>query len=463
MRRFVSGVLVIIAVLLWEGCSIAGLRNVVTRIEKDTYTHTRHDTTVTIEYINAPGERGIVYPSNRTLNTDRKLEQYDSTAERFFPNFIRFAVYESAGLIATGPSDRAVGGGIFGVFFDPNEAFSNNIRPKTATFTGLLSRIGTIEFPLYWFDEIPTWSIGTSLGELFQFEADNARAVVGTFPLYLRKRYFLRDAIPYVTVTGAVGFGFLPSQYLNLAASLDVGSLGGLNLRALTGIVLGRSIEQQTIVQPYLGLGMSVLDFHNHPRELRRQWKDHEHSSWNIGLARFEPFLLLSGGDTTATQTSFGMQLQIAPTTIAFPIGDHQICAGVDLFTFVLAYRQQQPGNRNSPVGFGYGVLPLRVGYWIPIGNGAIAIEPFAMYSYFPHTMWQIATRLHLDALDWLPVGITLGYISSDGFRVNTGTISEVVGTNILAFNVAYLGISIGILEDIFRPSDLRYYRKNTP
>jgi len=441
---------------------VAGLRGIVTRTEKDTYTHTRQDTTFTVEYQNAPGERGVVYPSNRTITSQRALEQYDSTAERFYPNFIRFAVFESAGLLATGPSDQAVGGGIFGVYVDPSEAFSDNIRPKSAVFTGFLSRFATIEFPLYWFDELPTWTIGTSVGELFQFEATNARAVVGTFPIYLRKRYFLRDQIPYVTLTGAVGLGFSPSQYLNLAASLDVGSLGGLNVRALTGIVLGRSLEQETIVQPYVGIGVSVLDFHNHPRELRRQWKDHEHSSWSIGLARIEPFLLLSGGDTAATSPSIGLQLQLAPTTVAFPVGDHRICAGVDLFNFVFAYRQQS-GNRNSPVGFGYGVLPLHAGYWIPIGNGAAAIEPFVMYSYFPHTMWQVAARLHLDAIEWLPLGITLGYISSDGFRVTGGTIADVVGRNILAFNVAYLGISMGIGGELFRPADLRYYRTASP
>lgn len=461
MRVTLPPLLVVCMVLVWQGCSTAAFRQLVTRTEKDTYTHTRHDTIRTIEFPNAPGERGIVYPSDRTTKTERALEQYDSTVVRYYPNFIRFGVFESAGLLATGPSDRAVGGGIFGIYTDPNESFGNNIAPKSALFTGSMYRIGTIEFPLYWFDQEPTWSVGTSLTEVFQWEASNERAIVGAFPLYLRKRYFLRDEIPYVCVTGTAGFGFLPSQYLNMAASLDVGSLGGANVRVYAGMVIGRSIEQRSVVQPYLGFGASLLDFHNHPRELRRQWSENEHSSWDVGLMRLTPFLLLSGGDTAGQGSSVGLQLQLMPTTVAFPVGDHRITAGADLFTFVFAYRQQQPQARNPGVAFGYGVLPLRIGYWLPIAGGALALEPYAMYSYFPHSMWQVAARLHVNAVEWLPLGIAIGYISSAGFSVTRGTIEEVVGRNILAFDVAYLGITIGIAEELFRPSQLRYYRSD--
>ncbi|MCX7930569.1 MAG: hypothetical protein N2663_07610 [Chlorobi bacterium] len=458
MNRYLRTVTALAAcALLLGSCSTAGLRRTLTRTESDTYTHIRRDTTQTIEFTNAPGERGVIYPSDRTVKTERTIQQYDSTAERHFPNFIRFGVFESAGLLATGPSDRAVGGGIFGIFTDPNESFGNNITPKSALFTGSMYRFGTVELPLYWFDDAPTWSVGTSVAEIFQWEASNDRAIVGALPLYFRKRLYVREEIPYFCITGAVGFGFLPSQYLNLSASFDAGSLGGINVRTYGGVLIGRSIEQRSVVQPYLGFGVSLLDFLNHPRELRHQWKDHEHSSWDVGLLRLTPFLLLSGGDTAARGQSIGMQLQVMPATVGFPVGDHRICVGVDLWNFVFAFRQQQQANPG--IGFGYGVLPLRVGYWMPIADGALAIEPYAMYSYFPHSMWQVAARLHLNAVEWLPVGVTLGYISSAGFTISRGTIGEVVGRNILAFNVAYLGITIGIAEELFRPSQLRYYR----
>lgn len=445
-----------VVVIVLEGCSPASLRPILSKTEKDTYTLTQLDTARTIEFSNAPGERGIVYPSNRVIKTERSLNQYDSTIERIFPNFIRFGVFESVGLIATGPSDRAVGGGIFGIYIDPNEAFSN-IAPKTALFTGSIYRYVTLEYPLYWFDELPTWSIGSSLVEIFQLEASNERAIVGAFPLYIRKRHFVREEIPYVCITGAAGFGFLPSQYLNLSGSLDIGSLGGLNLRTYAGLLIGRSIKQQSTIQPYLGFGVSLLDFHNHPRELRQQWKDHAHSSWDIGLVRLIPFLLLTGGDTAAQRPSIGFQLSVMPTTVAMPIGDHRICVGTELLNMVFAFRQKQ--QFEDAAGFGYGILPLRVGYWIPIRNGAIAFEPMAMYSYFPHSMWQFATRLHINALDWLPLGIEIGYIASTGFRISGGPIADILGQNILALNVGYFGISIGIAEELFRPDELRYYR----
>ncbi|RMF35164.1 MAG: hypothetical protein D6747_03220 [Chlorobiota bacterium] len=446
-----------IAVLSIQGCSTLSLRAILTRTEQDTYTITTRDTTHQIEYRNAPGQRGIIYPSDRTITATRRVEQYDSTVERHYPNFIRFGVFETVGLLATAPSDRGIGGGIFGIYLDPNEAFSSQIRPKSALFTGSLYRFGILEMPLYWFDDAPTWSVGTSLGEIFQLEADNKRAVVGAFPLYVRKRFYLREEIPYVAVTAAAGFGFLPSQYLNLAGSLDIGSIGGLNIRSYAGLLIARSIEQQSLVQPYLGLGTSVLDFLNHPRELRRQWDEHEHSSWNIGALRITTFLLLSGSPPNSQQPSVGLQLQVAPTTIALPIADNRICAGVDLFNVVYAFRQKQ--TLRDAIGFGYGVLPLRVGYWLPFGDSRLALESFAMYSYFPHSMWQVAATLRVAALEWLPVGISVGYISSAGFTVNRGTIRDVVDATILGFDIAYLGISIGIAEEIFRPSQLRYNR----
>lgn len=450
-------VVVPLAMLSIEGCSTFSLRAILTRTEQDAYTITVRDTTQQIEYRNAPGERGIIYPSDRTITSTRRVEQYDSTTERHYPNFIRFGVFETVGLLATAPSDRGIGGGIFGIYLDPNEAFSSQIRPKSALFTGSLYRFGILELPLYWFDDAPTWSVGTSLGEIFQLDANNERAVVGAFPLYIRKRFYLRQEIPYFSLTAAAGFGFLPSQYLNFSASLDVGSIGGLNLRTYGGLLIARSIEQQSFVQPYLGLGASVLDFLNHPRELHRQWNAHEHSSWNIGVFRITSFLLVSGNTTKPQQPSIGFQLQAAPTTIALPVADNRICAGVDLFNVVFAFRQQQAVQ--DAVGFGYGVLPLRLGYWLPFGDSRLALESFAMYSYFPHTMWQLAATLHVGALEWLPVGISVGYISSTGFTVNRGTIWDVVDATILGFDIAYLGISIGIAEELFRPSQLRYNR----
>ncbi len=79
-----------IAVLSIQGCSTLSLRAILTRTEQDTYTITTRDTTHQIEYRNAPGQRGIIYPSDRTITATRRVEQYDSTVERHYPNFIRF-------------------------------------------------------------------------------------------------------------------------------------------------------------------------------------------------------------------------------------------------------------------------------------------------------------------------------------------------------------------------------------
>ncbi len=443
--------IVALVTVLLGGCTLAGLREPLTRIEVDRFTITTLDTTNQIEYRNAPGERGVIYPSDRTITTTRKLEQHDSTTERFYPNFIRFGLFETSGLLGTAPMNSGVGGGIFGIFHDPTEAFSTQLRAKSSFFTGSFFRYGMIEMPLYWFDDEPTWSIGTSLAEIIQLEATNERAIVGLLPLYIRKRWYLHEGVPYVCITGATGFS---PQYLHLSGSLDIGSLGGLNVRSSVGLLVARSIQQQSLVQPYVGMNISVLDFLNHPRELRRQWYEHENSAWNIGALRFTSFLLLSGAPLNSGQSSIGFQVQIAPTTIALPLFDNRLCAGIDLFNFVFAFREQQPVQ--DRVGFGYGVLPVRVGYWLPFGDTPFALESFVMYSYFPHTMWQIAATFHIGALSWLPVGVSVGYLSSNGFTVNQGTISDVVDGTILNFSIAYVGISINPFGVLFRPSQVR-------
>ena len=459
------------------GCALADLRKPplleeLTRTEVDRYTITTLDTTYQVELRNAPGERGVIYPSDRTITKTHKLEQRDSTTERTYPNFIRFGVFETAGLIGTAPLSRGVGGGIFGIYNDPNESLGSQIRPKDALFTGSFQRYLTLEMPLYWFDSEPTWSIGTSFLEVIQLEASNDRTVAGLFPLYLRKRWYLYDGVPSVCLTGAAGFavqyfpiyastsdGEFSSQYLHLSGSLDVGSVGGLNFRSTVGLLIARSIRQQSLVQPYIGMNISVLDFLNHPRELRRQWHEQKSSAWNIAAARLTWFILLSGATANAGQASIGFQIQLAPTTIALPLLNNRLCAGLDLFNFVFAFREQQPVQ--DRVGFGYGVLPVRVGYWLPFGDSPIALESFVMYSYFPHTIWQLATTLHIGVFERLPLGVTIGYIKSNGLDVNRGTIFDIVDGDILDFSVAYLGISVSPLEVLFRPSQLLYQPPN--
>jgi hypothetical protein len=75
--------------------------------------------------------------------------------------------------------------------------------------------------------------------------------------------------------------------------------------------------------------------------------------------------------------------------------------------------------------------------------------------------MWQLATTLHIGVIERLPLGVTIGYIKSNGLDVNRGTIFDIVDGDILDFSVAYLGISVSPLEVLFRPSQLRYQPPN--
>ena len=115
-------------------------------------------------------------------------------------------------------------------------------------------------------------------------------------PIYIRKRYFLREQIPYVIVQPTVGIGIIPTpmNYINLGVTLDVGSLGGMNLHAYLGYIAGTqffgsldsSLQNHHLSQsssfPYFGLGVSAFDFVNTVDETQHEWKEYRQSSLEV-------------------------------------------------------------------------------------------------------------------------------------------------------------------------------------
>ncbi|MBK9248753.1 MAG: hypothetical protein IPM69_11700 [Ignavibacteria bacterium] len=235
------------------GCSALDpqkLGEYITRIEQDAFTITTKDTTVTELSKNAPGQRsnGIIYPSSKTLDTREFTTQYDSIVERSYPKFIRIGLFESVGLVGTSKPDVGIGSGMFGImgYFDPDfGVITKGDTTRNVFFTGGIYRFGIVESRLRWFNDAKDWTIGTSIIEVITPEVSNDKSLFSLFPLYIRKRYFLREEIPYIAITPSFGFGYLGSLYGNIGASLDVGSLGGLNFRGYIGFAAGMN---------YLGL-----------------------------------------------------------------------------------------------------------------------------------------------------------------------------------------------------------------
>lgn len=474
--RFYTFFLSLCAVILFSSCTSV-INKQLTRTEEDRFTITVNDTTVENVIHNPPGPRdnGIIFPSPTTKVITHTKTQYDSTAERYYPNFIRAGLFEGVGLLGTSPASEGFGSGLFGVFgiFDPEFGSIKRGEIRDVTFTGGLYRFGIFEWRLRWFRDAKNWTIGTSAVEMIVPKVDNANSLVGIFPIYIRKRFYLRESIPYIAVTPSFGFGYFPSQYGNAAVSLDFGSIGGLNFRIYAGFAAGINLANSSLNStsssvsstiPYIGLGTSVLDFLNKPEELDIEWKNHEHSSWSVGLLSFS--INMSSADTSLfgySQTTSrnrntspaqsglfnGFSVRIAPVTLSLPFIDKRVFVGTSLLHLGFF------GARE----FLMSVLPIRAGYWHTLIQDDLILEPSIEYNYYPSRVLNVSAALKLGVNEYVNLQLTGGLVSGNPNANITDRLDINVG-DIVEFTTFYLGFGIGINERLFKESELRYSRK---
>lgn len=432
--------------------------NVLTRTEKDTYTITNQDTTFRNVIRNVPGERdqGIVFPSTRTIEVNRNTIQHDSVVTRDYFDFIRAGVFESAGLIGTTSGKNGLGSGLFGIFsaFDPlfGRDITGTNQSNSVTFTGGLYRALIIEKRLHWFHDAANWTIGTSAVEVLAPESDMKSVLYSSFPLYIRKRYYLREEIPYVAVTPTFGIGWNFSKYVNLGATFDVGSIGGLNMRAYAGYATGITNSQIASSFPYAGLGVSVLDFLNLVPETLVESKNMAHSSWDIGLVQVAALYSGSGksiwqskNSTAATLPITGISLKLGNASVALPLFDHKFYLGTSLINILFLGRD----------GGGVGILPIRLGFWQTVLSDELSTEPFVEYNYYPSSFVHIGNRLNLFLGNRMNISIIVGYASGNTTNNFNQNVIQEVG-NPTSFSGGYIGISLNLWDQIFFPQQLR-------
>ncbi len=468
----ISRVLLILAVsaLILSSCS-----SLHTRTETDIYTIADVDTLRSYDALNAPGNRdnGVVYPSSTREEQVRDITMRDSIVERNYPDFIRLGLFEGVGLFG-GDGDYAMGSGIFGVHPELGNLTDGFRGNSDALVPGGLYRLGIAEYRLRWFRDAKNWTIGTSAFEAIVPDARGEKILASILPIYLRKRYYLDEDIPYLAITPALGIGLYPSIYVNTSVSLDLGSIGGLNLRAYIGYAFGMNptytpqisgndyaSEAQNVSFPYAGLGVSVLDFLNLPKETETEWKDHKHSSWEIGL--LDITLLSSNTDEsifastpsnkfqqqTAEKDNMlisGMIFKLATAKVALPYLDYHLYAGTSLFNLVALGKD----------AFGTGILPLRVGYWHTLLNDELIAEPFIEYSYLPSQMLHIGAEFKLRLAEKFSIKLALGYVNGststsidDFYNSDWGVSAD--------FSGVYAGIGFSILDRLFYSEELRY------
>ncbi len=270
MKSVYLSVIIIITTITIVGCGS------ITRTETDVFSDVKRDTTVITQNVNHPGNRdnGVIYPSSKVVQIEHDVNMQNYEVERHYPNFIRFGLFEGVGLIGSSSKNK-IGAGLFGVFPDFANLRDDFRGTDSKFFSGGLYRLGIFEWRLRWFKDSQDWTYGFSGMEFILPNAKGEEVLVGIAPLYIRKRYFIKSDIPYITFTPSVGISLFPSQYLNLSGSLDIGSIGGLNFRTYLGLALGYNSvsspqiknndftnEAQYPVIPYFGIGISVLDFH---------------------------------------------------------------------------------------------------------------------------------------------------------------------------------------------------------
>jgi hypothetical protein len=460
MRNLTLILTIFTAALIIQGCSSFS------REESDVYTISDHDTTYTNHVQNAPGNRdnGIIYPSSRVLKSERDLTQRDSVVKRYYPNFIRLGLFESIGTIG-GSSDYSIGTGFFGVFPDYSKLSNSYRGDGSSIFSGGIYRIGIAEWRLRWFRDSPDWTFGVSGAEFLIPDSRAEKMLFSVMPFYIRKRIFLKREIPYISVTASAGLGLLPSQYLNLSASLDIGSIGGLNFRTYLGLAIGYNNastaqisnndftkEAQTSVFPYFGFGMSVLDFLNLPKETEVEWKYYEHSSWDVGLLQFA-FLGTTADKSiyaNAADTSYsilkGFHLKFANASVALPFFNHKLYAGTSLLSLMVLGREE----------YAAAVLPLNIGYWQNIISDDLSFEPFLELGYYPSSFINFGGRIHARINDILNFSLIAGMARGNPGSILGKDLSREFGSP-QNFTKFYLGIGINIYDRIFYEKELRY------
>ncbi len=469
MNRLYS-ILAIIAAssLLFGGCFS------ITRVESDLYTITNRDTTVRETLLNVPGERdnGTIYPSTRGVEITRNYVQHDSTVERYYPAFLRYGGIETASFIGGGAGGKGGGNGLFGIY----NLLTGKNPEESRTFGSYMYRVAPYEIRLRAFNDAPDWTLGSAAYERFILQRDSSAVInsdeslTGVLPIYVRKRFFFREKPPYVMAVPFLGISLFPSQYVNLGATLDVGSYGGFNFRAYLGYVAGTTLAlvdtnmqgNQDVRFPYFGFGISALDFVNRAEELFIEWKDHDHSAIevnaldlnlvysttsNVGsLLRDYPIDRSSAIPRRDSTTSFpsGIILRFASAHYPIPFGNGQFFVGTSLFNFLGLSREE----------IAYGFLPIRVGYRLDLIAPDLTLEPFAEYTYYSSSALHLGARASLKISDWARMNVMLGYVNGSPNDDVTDTVKDLRTTRDIS--TVYLGVGLGLGDVFFTPEEVR-------
>jgi hypothetical protein len=427
----------------------------VTRSEYDTYTITVRDSIIRERIRNAPGsggENGTVFPSSRTIRESRESVSYDSTYDRNYPAFLRYGGIEFAGLI-TGSSNLGLSAGIFGVYTLLDSNRLNNVfkAKENSIFKGQIFRLIPVEYRLHWFNESPDWTIGWNGYESISKDDDasNTLRSIGA-NVYIRKRYWFRERPPYLFASPFFGISLAPSAYFNAGSELTFGSFGGFNLRAYAGLAYGFTwgLGAKNIATPYIGLGVSALDFINKVSETEHEWKEYLHSAVEVSVLDLDILDGFAGYPSIFSKSTTGLPitgigLQFATAHFPLDLWDGKFWAGTSLFKFfALGFNQAMMS-----------VLPLRAGYRQYLIAEDLTFEPFIEANYYPSSFINLGVRLRLNTFRDMTIGLIFGFANGSTGAFYPSIFSSTGSSIKSSVNSFYLGISIDMKDRLNTPA----------
>ncbi len=422
--------------LALAGCSFSQWIN---RTETDTFTITDRDTTVIETVRNVPGETpdtSRVETSSRKIRDYSHTNSFDSVAKRDYPNFLRLGLLEVASLYSAGRGNSA--SGMFGAY-----AAGDDDQSRSILWRSELVRVAPIEVRLRWFDDAPNWTLGWSAFEHWAMDDSISHSFVSIAGCnyYVRRRFYLRDQIPYVIFNPYLGVSAFPSAYVNLGGELHVGSLGGLNLRAYAGLISGFLWLDPSWggTYPYFGIGVSALDFTNRFEETEREWKYYTRSTIDACVL-----------DVASNYSSWS-QARFASVQFPLPIGNYHLWVGTSLVDY-MSFFTRTSGGSMTDLSEGLGVLPISVGYRQYLGSDAFMIEPFVEGSYYPSGFFNLGARLKIVASEGFSIGGLVGFASGSpgNFKPQEPSFSGV-----------YWGLSLSLADWNNTPEKIRDLRAN--
>jgi hypothetical protein len=404
--------------------SSCSLTKFITRTEKENYHIVHRDTTVIERVHNLPGTTQDTShhpaPSSRTTEIVPYTSERDSIIPHTYPNFLRWGVFEVAGVYAggTGP-----GGGLLGAY---------GLADGGKIFTGEMIRIFPLEVRLRWFDDAPNWTFGTSAVEYWGMDnsLDHSFLTVVGLNQYVRRRFFLRDQIPYVIFQPYLGISEFPSAYLNIGGEFHVGSLGGLNLRAYAGLISGFDWGLPSVggTFPYAAVGVSSLDYTNRLEETFREW--YQYTRTTVGTTVL---------DGTGGSPNF-YDARVASVEFPLPVGNRHAWIGTSFVHYM----------RMDTTSSALGVLPISAGYRQYLTD-KIILEPAIEASYYPSMFVNAFLRIKTGIGMQCSIGGVAGFMTGSSGQLETQYNKP--------FGAPYFGLSLFVGDWDYTPEQIQKYR----